>query len=520
MASTFFGLTISYSGLQASNKAINVTAHNLSNINTEGYSKQATVQKAENALRTYSRGGALGSGVIVTEVKQLRDSYYDTKYRNNNTKYGEFATKSSYMNQIQDYLDEYTLKGFATEYSNFFKAVEQVKNQPEEASTRNQLINNAKSLADYFNTLSTNLRNVQIDANNEVKDAVQQINSIAKNIASLNKQINQIETTYGNANDLRDQRNQLIDELSEIVNIDISERELGQNMTELSVYIDGQPLVIGNSHDVLEVVSRGDTKRNASDADGLYDIQWQSGQNFNIYSSSLGGHLKALIDLRDGCNSQIESYKMDDNGNYILDSDGNKIYSLDIQADKNISYKGVPYYQAQLNYFITTFSQAVNDILKQGYSYDGEHGGISLFVTMDGTDTLNASTVTVNAELLKDPAKLAIKDSISTGEANSKIMEQIQELEKAKIFNGGVGSYFLESIVGDMSIDTNNASNMLDNYNNLKNSIQNQRLSIMGVDTEEEGMDLLKFQQAYNLNSKMLSVMNEIYDKLINQTGV
>ncbi len=520
MASTFFGLTISYSGLQSAQAALNVTAHNISNINTEGYSKQQSVQQAAPALRTYYRGGALGSGVMVTQIKQLRDSYYDTKYRNNNSNYGQFTTKSSYMNQIQDYLDEYTLQGFSTEYKNFFSAVEQVKNQPEEASTRNQLINNAKSLADYFNTLSTNLRNVQIDANNEVKDAVQQINSIANNIASLNKQINQVETTYGNANDLRDQRNKLIDDLSQIVNVDVTETDLGYNMTELSIYINGQVLVSGNNYNTLEVVSRDDTKRNASDAEGLYDIQWDSGQNFNIYSDSLGGHLRALIDIRDGCNSQIEAYKKDADGNFITDSDGNKVYETQSSDIKNTDYKGIPYYQAQLNYFISTFSQAVNDVLKSGYSYDGKYKGESLFVTVTGADTLNASTVTVNPDLIKNADKLAVKDSASTGQANSQLVSRLQQVEKAKIFNGGVGSYFLESIVGDMAIDTNNADNMVDNYNNLKDSIQNQRLSVMGVDTEEEGMDMLKFQQAYNLNSKMLSIMNEVYDKLINQTGI
>ena len=99
-------------------------------------------------------------------------------------------------------------------------------------------------------------------------------------------------------------------------------------------------------------------------------------------------------------------------------------------------------------------------------------------------------------------------------------MEQLVKLQTATIFDGGTSGYFLESIVSDMSIDAQKANNLYANYNNLKTSIHNQRLSIMGVDTDEEAMDLVKFQQAYNLNSKMMSVMNQIYDKLINQTGV
>ena len=107
--------------------------------------------------------------------------------------YGQYSVKESYMGQIEDYLDEFTLNGYSQEYKNFFSAVNQLTITPGDTSAKNQLINNAKSLADYFNTLTTNLRNVQADANNEIKDAVQQINSYAKNIAALNRQINQLK---------------------------------------------------------------------------------------------------------------------------------------------------------------------------------------------------------------------------------------------------------------------------------------------------------------------------------------
>ena len=200
--------------------------------------------------------------------------------------YGQYSVKESYMGQIEDYLDEFTLNGYSQEYKNFFSAVNQLTITPGDTSAKNQLINNAKSLADYFNTLTTNLRNVQADANNEIKDAVQQINSYAKNIAALNRQINQIEANYGNANDLRDKRNAMIDELSEIVNLETSEEDMGNNVSNFSVRINGQTLVSSYSYNTLETVARAD-KKNYSDAEGLYDVQWNSGQKFDMYSTSL-----------------------------------------------------------------------------------------------------------------------------------------------------------------------------------------------------------------------------------------
>ena len=519
MASTFFGLTISYTGLQAANTSINVTAHNISNINTDGYTKEAAETQASKALRSYTTYGTLGSGVTVTEISQIRDTYYDEKYRNNQSYLGEYETKDSYMNQIENYLNEFTLEGFTSSYEDFYAALKQAQITPSEESTLNEVVNKAASMTDYFNVLATNLRNVQVDANNEVRDAVEQINSLAQNIASLNKQINQVEACAGNANDLRDQRNALIDDLAEYVNISTMETDLGNGLTDFAVYIDGQPLISGYDYFTLETVAREDP-RNASDADGLYDIKWSTGNTFNIYSDSLGGQLKALIDIRDGCNGETEVLATDEDGNYLTDSDGNYYMTMQESPEKDTSFKGIPYYQSQLNQFISTFTSAVNDILKSGYSSDGEHAGISLFVTQNNTTSMTATNVTVNEELINDSSLFATKSSVAQGEANADIINKLLDLESSKIFDGGTGGFFLESIVSDMSIDASKATSFHTNYENLQTTIQNQRLSIMGVDTDEEAMDLVKFQQAYNLNSKMMSVMNELYDRLINETGV
>ncbi len=519
MASTFFGLTIAYSGLQSAQTSLTVAGHNASNINTDGYTRQQASTQAADALRTYATYGTIGSGVTVTSIDQLRDSYYDTKYRNNQANLGQYSVKNNYMSQIQDYLNEFILDGFTKEYSNFYAAVNQLTITPGDAASKNQLINNAKSFSDYFNTLSTNLRNVQEDANNEIKDAVEQINSIAKNIAALNRQINQIEANFGNANDLRDRRNAMVDELSEIVNVDISEQDMGNDLTDYCVRINGQTLVSKYSYNTLEYVAR-EEPRNASDAAGLYDIRWNTGHSFDIYSDTLGGSLRALVDIRDGCNGEIESYDIDDSGDYVTDSDGNKLLTTNDSPENNTEYKGVPYYQSQINYFVSIFADEVNKILKSGYTSDGEHEGISLFVTYDKTDTMSAGNMTVNQELIENADLLAIKSSVNTGEANAEIMRKLNELQSAKLFDGGVATYYLESIVSDMSMDAQKAENLESNYKNLKVTIHNQRLSVMGVDIDEEVMDFMKYQRAYSLNSKLLSVMNEIYDKLINQTGV
>ena len=520
MPSTFLGLNTAYTGLQAAQVAINTTAHNISNVKTTGYSRQQAVVTADGALLTNASYGTLGTGVIVNSIDQLRNSYYDVKYRNNLSSYGRYTTSATYMTQLEDYLNEFTLEGFTTDYANFFGSVVQLQKTPAEESVREQFLSDAQTIASYFNTLSENLQNVQEDLNQEIKNSVSTINTIARNIASLNKQINQIEASKGTANDLRDARNNLVDELSQIVNVETSEQEVGNGVTIYDVKINGQTLVDNYNYNTLVTESRTE-KRNASDADGLYDISWSGGLGFDIYSHTLSGNLKALVDVRDGCNECVEEVQRDAAGNVVTDAQGNPLMTETAKPVNNTDFKGVPYYQAQLNQFTQIFASGVNDILAgpDAKTIDGEPG-IPLFVSQYTGTGITASSIKVNPDLIEDQSKLATTTDAAEGESKSDLMDTLLAFRDSKVFDGGTGAYFLESIVGDVSIDSSKSTQFSTNFTNLKNTIQNQRLSVMGVDEDEEGMDLMRFQEAYNLSSKMLSVMNEIYDKLINQTGL
>lgn len=510
MASTFLGLNIAYTGLQAAQTSINTTAHNVSNAKTEGYSRQQAVTTAEDAIRTYAGYGTLGAGVTVTGIEQIRDSYYDVKYRNNKTNYGEYEVKENYMTQMEDYLNEFALKGFTTEYDNFYTSLSELQKTPTEEAALNSVVNNALSLAQYFNTLSTNLTNVQKDANEEIKNQVGEVNTIAQNIASLNKQINQIEANKGSANDLRDKRNNLLDELSKIVNVSTKETEIGNGLTTFTVSVNGQTLVDTNIYNKLTTEAL-DEKTNASDASGLYNIMWENGLEFNEYSDSLGGNLKGLIDIRDGNNGSVETV--------TTAADGTKTMDLVNNTENNSAYKGVPHYVSKLNEFIRTFTKSVNDVLTAGKTVDGD-AGIPLFTIQYDNSAMSALSVTVNQELINDQSKLATTTDPSKGEAYCDVVDKLIALDNARVYEGGTGAYYLESIVAEVGIDSDKASSFLTNYTSIDSAVKNQRLSVMGVDEDEEGMDILKFQQAYNLSSKIMSVMNEIYNKLINETGL
>lgn len=514
MASTFLGLNTAYTGLQAYQAAINTSAHNISNTNTEGYSRQKTNAQAEQALRTYAQYGTIGTGVVVTSIEQIRDRYYDIKYRNNNTNVGEYSVYENYMTQIEDYLNEYSLEGMTAEWDNFFAALTELQKKPEDNTVRNSVINAGKSLADYFNNLYVNLRNIQIDANEEIKNQCDRVNTLAENIASLNKQINMIEVHHGNANDLRDQRNQLVDELSAIINVETSEQDMGNGVTYYTVRANGQDLVYNYNFNTLVTEAKTE-KRNASDAEGMYEITWSNGTTFDEYNSTLGGTLKALLDIRDGCNNAYEVETVN------VDAEGKITRELSIEQKKgeNTDYKGIPYYQSKINEFVNLMSDAVNEVFVKGQTTDGVPG-IPFFTVKYEEGSMSALTVEVNPILMEDNTRLATTTNYLDGEAKSDLVDELLSLKSAKIFNGGTGSYFLESIVAAVSIDSDKATTFYSNFRNISHTVQNQRLSVMGVDDDEEAIDLLKYQQAYNLCSKMISVLSEVYNKLINETGL
>lgn len=629
MPSQFFGLTIGYSGLLAANAALNTTGNNISNVETDGYSRQKVNQSAADALRVFTTYGCAGAGVEVLAIERIRDEFYDVKYWNNNTNTGEYSMKAYYMKQVEDYFaDNSTIEGFKTIFDRMMSALAEVQKQSGSDSTKAQFIGSASSLCDYFNSMAANMEQVQKDVNQEIKLKIDEINSIATEIATLNKQINTIELDgKAHANELRDARTKLLDELSAIVDVEVTEtpivdatnpdRYTGANRLIVRI-AGGQTLVDSGDYRSLECVARKpEEKVNQSDIDGIYDVYWVAnrltgdlGDQFNLYNGAMGGELRGLVQMRDGNNGENFQGTVNDiqtvvdggktyknvtvavTKDYLLDMNkltlsdtggkinlGNQVfyftewkydqttqeYTFRIDESKNnanltttrmgkeatigasVKYQGVPYYMAQMNEWIRTFSEAFNKILKEGYDVKGNQG-ILMFTGNHETDEEQyqfnqglgngKTTVSVNedsyyrltaknASILKamvnDPDLLATKVGQTEGVDEYKNVERLIKMinDKTQVsFRGASTAEFLTCILSDIALNTNSANTFHSNFTNVGKAIDNQRLSISGVDQDEEAVNLVKYQNAYNLASRMIQTMTEIYDRLILQTGV
>ena len=617
MASTFFGLDIAYTGVQAANAKLNTTANNIANVDTKGYTRQEATQVASDALRISQSYGMAGTGVTVTDINQVRNEFYDVKYWQSQTNLGQYDMKMYYMYQIEDYFtDKDTVEGFEPIFSAMFDSLEEVYKQAGTPSTKTQFIGAAGDLCEYFNAQATNLEKLQLGVNEEIKNKVDEINSIAEQIATLNKQINTIEVNHLRANELRDKRNLLIDQLSKIVDVEVRETPIyttpgGTEKSGIYTYevsiAGGQILVQGYEYNTLECVARSaEEKVNQSDADGLFEIKWSNTMDFNLYGANLGGELKGLIEVRDGNNEEYfhgTTKGVKDNGDgtytvtievpnkdYLTDMnkctlpdsgqltlvntkykysgfefDGTKnppTYTFKIereagQADPTIfdgkeasvgtkiDYQGIPYYQEQMNEWVRIFAKAMNDIEKTAVDEEGNPAEV-LFTAKDkvnGTEIkfddsladnkykssdsdyyrLTAGNLSINNEMVKDASKFGTTVDIKKGGDAQDVTELLLTVQddKNKVnFRGCSAKEFLQCITSDIALSANNAKTFTENYTNINKSVSQTRLSISGVDNDEEALHLVKFQEAYNLSAKVMQIMTEIYDRLILQTGV
>ena len=627
MANTFYGLTIGKTGLYTYQAAINTAAHNASNIDTEGYSRQETVRQAAMPLSLSSQYGMTGSGVTVTEIKSIRDAYYDSKYRYNNAILADQNTKAYYLDTIQSYFSEVNADGTTAALDEVFATMKGLANDVGNTTIRTELATQSKTFTESLNYLYDSLQRTQMEANQEIRTIANQINAYAQEISAITRQINTYEVRGDNANDLRDQRELIVDKLSEFANVSVSEVATDHSVTQYIVKLDGAVLVDTYEYYTLEVEAPK-VSVNEDDIEGLYKLVWSNGQSFASQSASLGGKLQSLFELRDGNNNKNfngeAGFKVDADGN-LLDGEttingeqipnskiitvtganiqniaelnipqedglitiGNREYvykSFDVEyventdgtgeyvytfilekplekgdidsakeyaklnngnnfkIGKEVDYKGIPYYMAQINEFARTFAKSFNEIHKQGKDFYGNCEGNDFFtgtyagtgeeLKLDGSSKaaetsyyyLNAGNFKVSDVLMDDVKKIACgeyKANMDAGVQDSGILNQLMKLQTdVSMFKQGTPASYLESLTAVLGVAGQEAESFVARQEAILATAEQQRYSISGVDQDEEAMDLTRFRNAYNLCSKVISVMNEIYDKLINGTGV
>ena len=297
MGSSLFNIALT--GLNAAQAGLSVTSHNIANTGTAGYSRQSIAQSTNPAQSTGS--GFFGKGTRVDTVMRAYDSYLTNQVLSAQTKYAEYNTYSNELSPIDNMLADVS-PGLTPAFASFFQGVQEVAANPSSVPARQAMLSSAQSMVSQFQSLSAQVSEIRSGVETQIRDTVSEISTYASQIAEMNKRILSVQQAGSakTANDLLDARDQLVNELSQLVRVSASTASDGS----LSVFIGtGQPLVVGTVATKLEArASLYDATR--SDV----SIVAQNGASITIPESMLsGGKLGGLLSMRSGTLDTVQN---------------------------------------------------------------------------------------------------------------------------------------------------------------------------------------------------------------------
>jgi len=542
MRSAFYGLEIARKGLRAAQVNLELSAHNIANANTPGFTRQQAIQKAiapSNAIGLFETTAAvrIGGGVDVQEIRQIRDSFLDIQYRRENRDLGEWQIKRDALSYIEAVFNEPSDSGINTAINEFFNSLQSLSMNPEDATTRAAVQQRALALTETIRDVYIKLEGLQSELNQNVQFKVNDVNSYAERIAALNEQIFNFEITGRKANDLRDERNLLLDNVSKIVDATVFEDSHGRLRVDMG---GGRMLVSHNEFFKLDVRRRSDDvahetqpKNNHVDIGGLVDVIWyRSDEVVRI----AGGELKGLLDMRDGIGG---TGALDGERVFagVPDGLGGTGVGSDLgPATNNNSSFGIPYYMRQWNNFAHSLMITFNQVHRQGCSLDGTPD-INLF--SDGTvsfDPANpgqpiARFITLSEEVMTDwnniaaiyldAADVAMGILPSQAQGNNKNILRLLDLRHNTFLERMPNvENFTKGLISTLGVASRQAAHMTQNQETLSAEMNRRREEISSVSIDEEMASMVRFQHAYNASARILTAIDEMLEVLVNRIGI
>lgn len=475
MTSTFFALNIGQQALDASQTALQVVANNTSNVNTPGFSRQE-VNFTESTpytmpTSTQTSLGQLGTGVTVSSVMRVTNSYINTQVNNATSQQGSSQTLSTLMSQVQTAFNEPSGSGIGQQMTNFFNSFSQLSTTPESAGVRSTVVNSGIALANTFNSVSQQLQQLTPQINSSITTTVGQVNNYAAQISTLNTQIMQSMAAGQNPNDLQDQRDQLINQLSALTSVQTFPEinpKTGVADGATNVNIGGFALVQGGSTNTLPSTT--------------------TTQNGNV------GLLNA-------------------NGTFIPVTSGNLNGLL-------VANQEVSKYQTQLDTLAYNLSTSVNSLSQSGAGLDGSTGNLFFVAPPPPPGTGAASAIAVSPLVVSNPDKIAAATlpapPATPAPGNGDNATAIANLMNQQIIGSQTLNSYYNNTITQLGSDTQAANNQLTTNQSLVSQLQNQQSSISGVNMDNELTKMMQYQRTYQAAAKIINVADTFLDTVIN----
>jgi flagellar hook-associated protein 1 FlgK len=446
---------IASSGVRASQVALASTGQNIANVNTPGFSRLQTVTSSLAGLSGLNAGG----GVTVTSIRRMTNDFHNQQLWRATTAEQYYGTTQQYLTALEGLMSG-DGSSISVGLDQFFAAVSEASATPDSIALRQQIISEASNLAQRFNSLNSSIDD-QVSALHEQRVAMAtEINGLSENIALLNKKIVEAESVNGDSSALRDQRESLVGELAQYASLRVNETADGALNVALA---NGQPLVAGTTAGLLQV---------SASATGEQEVALSfAGTSFPLRQDTFGGAFGGL-------------------------------YSAE--------YDQLRPNQQSLKSMAQGLASMVNATLAGGYDLNGASGQALLrFDASSSTAMLVASNLTAE--------ELALSSQPDES-GNNEVLLSLVALKNQKItLNGSQVSLndAFTSLLGRVASDSRQSQADLSAATSVTEQAQAQRDSVSAVNLDEEAVDLMAYQQAYQANMKVISTANQLFDALL-----
>lgn len=481
------GLYAAVQGLQAAQRAVDVASHNISNSETEGYSRQRADLSAQTPMKFLNGVGQVGTGVKVDAINRIRDTLLDRQVRNEMAPWGEAEARAAALGQIEDTLAEPSEGALSSSLATYYESWQRLTNNPASYPNRIAVREAAVDVSKTFNRLYQDLQGLRQDLNDRIATKIDDVNSKSSQIALLNRQITAAIAAGQSPNDLKDQQDLLIEQLSKIVGIQAVEVP---SSGATNVYVGGNPLVLDSHSFNLAQAPINPLTDNAF-------IQYgPTGDPMPIAK----GELKGMLDIRN--------------------------ITLGSLAPPAGQPNGLVY---QLNQLASQMIADTNALHQQGFGLDGTTT-LNFFNGADASDMIVNQSITNLANGL-DFIAAAANDpgSLAGGPGDNGMALLIAQRREALVL-GGVPAAppvpatpptktfetFWKAELANIATAGQAANRAVTTQETLVYSVKERRDQISAVSTDEEMANVIRFQKAYAASARVLSIIEEMLDELLN----
>lgn len=553
---TFSGFNTALSAIQANQKRLDITGQNLSNMNTAGYTRQqleASSLNYTNPVSHYSNGNetAVGFGVSMDRVSQIRDPYLDIQYRSQSADCSYTNRLQTALNSLSKVLDETTISGIRKAFDDVLSTLTSMQDPAKVSDPiyESELRTKMQSVCDLFNQASRQItqaeqnefQKITGEGSSEQGD-VQKINDILRQIGDLNVQIKRNQVAGHPSLELQDQRNLLLDELSGYIPIETRYYKDDAHSGNKAYDYDANGAVIGKKDwpDDLEVSmnyidAQGKSQKlilvNGSDlgADGLT-------KNYGQLSVLKGDHQTAAS-VSDPANISIKfekapSYKgkgQAANNNVYAELNGIRFEGGSLQASLDMLQKkgtgnviqgstavddvrGYQYYSEKLDQLALTFANSMNDI-NNGKNHRDQN--LLSNSTNDSTTGITAGNIGISKGWTSGTVHISTDGTNRT----DTILDMIAAMKDTKKLNGKTFADYMNNLSTQLASDSSSNQTALKTGTTVLNSIQDSRDSLSGVSLDEEATNMMAYVSAYNAASRLMTALDEVLNTLISNTG-